>query len=183
MCDGGRARMLRPARRRRDLARLDQTDPHPTDHHCEYQRAGPSVLTPHRRRTVTTESDSQVAHHAITDRVSPVRPRRGCRVPGQGRGVARSAMSLDATCARSDSSLRIPPAYRRRVGPSCPILPPHDHRVAGASWRAIGDLDQHGVGHGATVGPVLPLIQGVTEAPGVNSVPKHRSPKSLDTQA
>jgi hypothetical protein len=39
------------------------------------------------------------------------------------------------------------------------------------------------VGHAATVGPVLPLIQGVTEAPGVNSVPKRRAAKSLDTQA
>ncbi len=31
-----------------------------------------------------------------------------------------------------------------------------------------GDLDQHGVGHVATVGPVLPLVEGVAEAPGVS---------------
>jgi len=31
-----------------------------------------------------------------------------------------------------------------------------------------GDLDQHGVGHVATVGPVLSLIECVAEAPGVS---------------
>jgi len=30
-----------------------------------------------------------------------------------------------------------------------------------------GDLDQHSVGHGAAVGPVLPLVECVAEAPGV----------------